>query len=233
MKYIQVVVKVSFALLIIMGLSQCTVTPNEGGTIGPGGEVISGEGICFETEILPLLVSKCGNSGCHNAKDRRDGIDLTSYDAIRREVKSGNPSRSKIIEVMYGNGEEAMPPYPAERMKSDQIRLIENWISDGAKNTTNCASTGPCNINTPVTFKNDVVPILDNFCSGCHRTADPQGGFSFSTYNETKKSVNSNRLLGSIQFKNGFVSMPYNSSKMPSCNVDMIRIWIEEGAMDN
>lgn len=37
-------------------------------------------------------------------------------------------------------------------------------------------------------------------------------------------------LLGSSR---GLEAMPENSKKMPSCNIDLIRIWIEEGAMDN
>ena len=212
-----------------MGLSQCTVTPNEVAT-GPDGEV---EGICFETEILPLLVSRCGNSGCHNAIDKEEGIDLTSYEGIRKEVKPGDPSDSEIIEYMYEKGEDAMPPSPAESLRTEQIKLIEDWISDGAKNTTNCIPAGPCEINTPVSFKNDVLPIIDNYCYGCHSTSDPQGGYSFTTYDETLKSVNDGTLLGSIRFDNGYEAMPENSNKMPTCNIDLIRIWIEEGAMDN
>lgn len=230
MKYIQVVIKVSFAFLIILVVTQCTVTPNEEVTTGPDGEVV---GICFETEILPLLVSRCGSPGCHNSIDREEGIDLTSYETIRKEVKPGNPSDSDIIEYMYETGEDAMPPSPAEPMKKEQIKLVKDWISEGAKNTTNCVSTGPCEVNTPVSFKNDVLPIIDNFCFGCHNSADPQGGYSYSNYNETLKSVNNGTLLGSISFDNGYIAMPYNSSMMPTCNIDLIRIWIEEGAIDN
>lgn len=234
MRLNQVVVKGSFTFFVLMGLSQCTVTPNEEVATGPDGEeVVPFEGICFETEILPLLVSRCGNSGCHNAIDREDGIDLTSYEAILKEVKPGDPSDSEIIESMYERGEDVMPPFPAELMKTEQIKLIEDWISDGAKNTTNCVPSGPCNIDAPVSFKNDVLPIIDNYCYGCHSTVDPQGGYSYSTYNETLKSVNDGTLLGSIRFENGYVAMPENSKKMPSCNIDLIRIWIEEGVVDN
>lgn len=230
MRYIQVVIKMSFIVCIIIGFTKCTVTPNDSVTTGETGQV---EGICFETEILPLLVSRCGSSGCHNATDKADGIDLTSYEEIRKEVKPGDPADSELVEYMYETGEDAMPPSPAEPMKDAQIKLIEDWITDGAKNTTNCVSTGPCEINTPVSFKNDIIPIIDNYCYGCHNTADPQGGYSYSTHSETLKSVDDGTLLGSIRFESGYEAMPENSNKMPSCNIDLIRVWIEEGAMDN
>lgn len=232
MKFNQVIVSGGWAVLLIIGLAQCTVTPNEEVT-DPNGEVVNFEGICFETEILPLMVSRCGNSGCHNATDKADGIDLTSYEAILKEVKPGDPEDSEIIEYMYETGEDAMPPSPAEPLNEVQIKLVEDWISDGAKNTINCESTGPCTIDSPVSFKNDVLPIIDNYCFGCHNTQDPQGGYSYSTHSETMKSVNDGTLMGSILFEDGYVAMPYNSNMMSTCNIDIIRVWIEEGATDN
>ncbi len=225
MQFNQVFVNVSVGLLFLLGLSQCVVTPEE--------SVASLEGICFETEILPLMVSRCGSSGCHNAIDRADGIDLTSYEAILKEVKPGDPGDSEIIEYMYETGEDAMPPSPAEPLKNEQIKLIENWISSGAANTVNCAGIGSCNVNSPISFNRDVLPIIDNYCFGCHNTADPQGGYSYSTHNETLKSVNDGTLMGSIRFETGYEAMPENSNKMPSCDIDLIRLWIDEGAMDN
>ena len=220
----------SLGLFVLMGLTQCVVTPNEA-SVDP----LSGEftGICFETEILPLMVSRCGNSGCHNSTDRADDIDLTTYEGILKEVKPGDPGDSEIIESMYETGEDIMPPPPAEPMKNEQIKLIEDWISDGAKNTTDCVSTGPCNPTSPVSFKDDLLPIIDNYCYGCHNTADPQGGYSYSTHNETMKSVNDGTLMGSIRFESGYEAMPEKSNKMPSCNIDLIQLWIDEGAMDN
>lgn len=230
MKFTQVVINLSFILISVLVLSNCTVSPSEPQLPGENEEFA---GICFETEILPLLVSRCGSSGCHNATDKADDIDLTSYEEIRKEVRPGNPSDSELVEYMYETGEDAMPPSPLEPMKPEQIKLIEDWITDGAKNTTNCVSTGPCEIPTPVSFKNDIIPIIDNYCYGCHNTADPQGGYSYSTHAETLKSVNDGTLLGSIRFESGYVAMPENSNKMPSCNIDLIRVWIEEGALDN
>ena len=230
MKFIQVVVKISLTLLIMVTISQCTVTPNQPTTDPVTGEFV---GICFETQILPLMVSRCGNTGCHNAVDKEEGIDLTSYEGIRKEVKPGKPGDSELIEYMYESGEDAMPPAPTEPLSSEQIKLVEDWISDGAKNTINCAPTGPCNINSPVSFRNDVLPIIDNYCYGCHNTADAQGGYSYSTYNETLKSVNDGSLMGSIKFENGYIPMPENSNKMQTCNIDLIQLWIDEGGEDN
>jgi len=227
MKLNQVVVKMSLGLIVLLGLSQCVVTPNEE-PVDP-----LSEGICFETDILPLMVSRCGNSGCHNSTDKADNIDLTSYQGILKEVKPGNPGDSELIEYMYETGDDIMPPPPAEPLSMEQIKLMEDWISDGARYTINCASSGPCSPTSPVSFITDILPIIDNYCYGCHNTADPQGGYSYSTHNETMKSVNDGTLMGSIRFESGYVAMPENSSKMPACNIDLIQLWIDEGASDN
>jgi len=231
MKFNQVVVKICLGVFVIFGLTQCVVTPEESNIDPITGQLI--DGVCFETEILPLMVSRCGNSGCHNATDRADGIDLTSYEAIRKEVKPGNPGDSELVEYMYETGEDAMPPAPAEPLKSEQIKLVEDWINEGARNTVDCESSGACNVTSPISFKNDVLPIIDNYCYGCHNTADPQGGYSYSTHSETMKSVNDGTLMGSIRFESGYVAMPEDSKMMPTCNIDLIQLWIDEGALNN
>ncbi|MFB0945535.1 MAG: hypothetical protein ACI9V1_000967 [Spirosomataceae bacterium] len=38
--------------------------------------------VCFDTQILPMIVSNCAQSGCHDSKSKRDGYDLTAYDKI-------------------------------------------------------------------------------------------------------------------------------------------------------
>lgn len=211
-------------------ISSCTVTPIENSQVNPGPQF---EGTCFETEVLPILVSRCATSGCHNTIDKADDIDLTSYAEIIKEVEPGNPGDSEIIETMYDNGDDAMPPLPAERVPQGQITVIENWIKEGALNTTDCNNNTNCNLTIEISFANQVIPIIDKYCYGCHSTNDPQGGYAYTTYNETLKSVNDGTLVGSIRFDNGFVAMPHNTNKMPDCEVNTIVTWVEQGAMNN
>ena len=224
--------KLIFALFTTMLFSQCIVTPD----IIPLSEDPTSpqfEGICFETEILPIFVSRCGGPGCHNETDKEDDIILTNYVGIRKELKPGDPRNSEVIEYMYETGEDAMPPSPQDPVPTEQIKRIEKWIADGAWNTTGCEPTGPCDPGSSVSFNSNVLPVIDKYCFGCHNDADPQGGYSYSTYETTMKSVNDGTLLGSIRFENNFVAMPYKTNKMPNCDIEIIVAWVDQGVKNN
>ncbi|MFY8185634.1 MAG: hypothetical protein ACOVLD_06160, partial [Bacteroidia bacterium] len=41
---------------------------------------------CFKEDILPIFVSNCTMSGCHNSIDKKEGYDLSNYDGIMTGV---------------------------------------------------------------------------------------------------------------------------------------------------
>jgi hypothetical protein len=191
------------------------------------------QGICFETEILPLMVSSCGNSGCHNSIDQEEDLDLTHYAGILEIVKKRNPSDSKLIKVVREDEpQDIMPPPPAPPLSQDQIRLLEDWIQEGAPDTVNC-NTSSCTEKNEYSYSEDVYPIFTKYCVGCHNEVTPQGGHQFSSYQGTKLSLESGRLIGSLEFKPGFSSMPLNSAPLPSCQLSTIQSWVAQGAKNN
>ena len=126
---------------------------------------------------------------------------------------------------------DIMPPPPAAALSSEQIAQIGQWIDQGALNNE-CTSIANCDIEN-VTFLNNVQPIVQNKCQGCHSGVAPQGGISLSSYIEIKASVNSGRFLGSINHSSGYAAMPPSSAKLPSCDIDQIMRWINDGAPNN
>lgn len=92
-----------------------------------------------------------------------------------------------------------------------------------------------CNNLFNVSFADDVLPILMLKCatSGCHDAASSQSGYDFENYTGTKKSVDSNRLIGVINHDVGFLAMPPYSPKMEACDIGKIETWVNEGALDN
>jgi mono/diheme cytochrome c family protein len=190
-------------------------------------------GVCFERDVLPIFQSNCTQSGCHNSQDREAGYDLTSYDKIvRKGIEPFDYQSSEIYEVIVKPfGEEAMPQSPYSRLTDEQITTIALWIDEGAKNTTCNDSTG-CN-TTNVTFNASVKPILQNYCYGCHGGGSPQGGIDYNTYNGVKATVVNGKLLGSIQRQSGFSPMPQNGNKLSTCNISIIKAWVDAGAPNN
>lgn len=93
--------------------------------------------------------------------------------------------------------------------------------------------SGECTVPTTLSFKTDVLPILDSRCNSCHAGIAPSAGISLANYTDVMKSVNNGSLMGSITWAAGFSAMPKNSGKMSSCEIQKIQTWIDQGALNN
>lgn len=189
-------------------------------------------GVCFERDVLPLFIANCTQSGCHNATDREDGYDLSSYESIVQQgISPGDYRASKIYQAMVAFGEEVMPPSPYNRLTDAQISTIALWIDEGAEKTT-CDESAICDL-TAVTYSGTIQPLLQNYCNGCHGGSSPLGGIDYNTYNGVKATVTDGSLLGSVRHDNGYSSMPQNGNKLSACNIARIEAWINAGAPNN
>lgn len=112
----------------------------------PGGEPTVVEGPCdpetvyFQEDVLPLIISNCAQSGCHDAASAEDGIVLESFSSIlygddNDLVVPGQPGESELIEVILETDpDKVMPPPPAEPLDPAIVDLIAEWIAQGALN---------------------------------------------------------------------------------------------------
>jgi len=214
---------------LALGLISITIFSCTQDKLDPSFEEI---GICFETEILPIFVSNCTTSGCHNTIDREDGYDLTYYGGIMSGIKPYNTGKSKHLEYMKERGDGQMPPLPSEPVSDENMALIEEWINKGAPNTSNCEN-GSCDSLSNISYAFDIKPIMETYCNGCHNGSSGGGGYDLTTYSGVKFSVNDGSLLGSVRFDSGYEPMPLNSGKISSCRIKTIETWIAEGAPDN
>jgi hypothetical protein len=86
-------------------------------------------------------------------------------------------------------------------------------------------------------FRNDVEPILKNRCISCHQSGNMKGGVDLSDYSKVGQVVSPSNsggspLYGSVAQIFGS-SMPPNGGKLSSGDIETIKIWIDEGALDN
>ncbi|MBP7184250.1 MAG: hypothetical protein KBA06_01990 [Saprospiraceae bacterium] len=182
--------------------------------------------VCFDDQVLPIFVSHCTESGCHNASDREKGLDLTNYESIiSKGITPGDYKSSEIYQSLVTN----MPP--DGRMSNEQIETIALWIEQGANHTT-CAETS-CD-TTSVSYSADILPIVNTYCVGCHSGSSPSGEISYETYAEVKSSVfNNGQFLGSIRHDVGYSEMPKDASQLSNCKIAKIQKWINDGAPNN
>lgn len=188
--------------------------------------------VYFERDVLPILVSNCAQSGCHDEASAQDGVVLTSYDNVMKEVRANRPDDSELFEVITETDpSKVMPPPPASPLSSNQVQLIRDWIEEGAQNLT-CDTTGGCDI-IDVSWSQEVKPILDNQCVGCHNSTRSGGGIMLSTIEQVRAAQANNRFFGSISHQIGFSPMPQGQSRLDRCTLDKIKSWIDDGMRDN
>ncbi len=101
-----------------------------------------------------------------------------------------------------------------------------------------------------VSFKNDVVPIIDNSCIDCHNSDQNMGGLNFETYNSLMESrylnrsqplvikgdASQSRLYLVTHANDPLIRMPpknYGYDHLDDDEIETIKVWINEGAKNN
>lgn len=183
---------------------------------------------CFTKSILPIFISNCSMSGCHNGKDKKAGYDLSNYEGIMQGVKPHHPLLSEIYKVIKGKN-PSMPQQPYSKLSANDVSLIKLWINAGAHSTQYCSS---CD-SSDYSYGTGISPILNAWCVGCHNSGNKNAGVDLSNYTGVSAVVADKRLTGSINHTPGFIAMPQAGYKMDDCEIRTIEKWIEAGHPEN
>ncbi len=214
--------------------------PDTSGNGNNGGNHIPGDTVCFVQDILPMFVSNCASTGCHDAASHTEGYVLTSYATITSNQESivpFNPGESKLFKVITEDeSDDRMPPPPLAALSAEQVQKLRKWIETGAENSDCPEST--CDTTGTVEFSTQVFPIVQTYCTGCHNTANPRGGVNLDNYNGIKTIADLQIngipvLVGTIRRLNGFNPMPPDNTRVPDCDIRQIEIWIDQGRQNN
>lgn len=203
-------------------------------TMDPVGIPCEDDVVYFELQILPLLRSSCAVVGCHDEETREDGVVLTSYQNLveTTDVEPFDLEDTEIYEhITDDDPDDRMPPPPRERLDADKILLIAEWILQGAQNLT-CDPDPTCDLED-VSFAQDVFPLIDTKCQGCHNEVAANGGVMLTNYTTISQVAASGRLYGAIERLPGYTPMPFNQARLPQCEIDVIKAWIDGGMLDN
>ena len=88
----------------------------------------------FESKIRPVLAANC--YGCHSAKLKVSGLDLSSAAGFSKGGERGalvdgtNPEKSPLLAAIGYTGGLKMPP--AGKLKAEEIENIATWVKTGA-----------------------------------------------------------------------------------------------------
>src|SRR5262245_57061398 len=96
-----------------------------------------------------------------------------------------------------------------------------------------------------VSFYKDIRPILQLHCQGCHQPAKSQGGYVLTQYGELFKPGNTGKepvvrgkpeashLVQQITPQDGKTAMPKDKDPLINVQIDKIKQWIAEGAVND
>jgi hypothetical protein len=198
-------------------------------TTGNGGNPPVVARACFTRDILPVIVSRCATTGCHDANAGGERASLTTYTNIMRLVSPGNPGNSTLYTIIVsGSGESKMPPASSPQLSVAEIDSIGKWIGYGALNE-NCGEV--CDTINPVTFSGTIWPIMQTSCTGCHSGTSPSGNVLLASYSNVATVASSGLLLNSLN-GTGVPKMPVGSS-LSACRIRQFDIWIKNGFLNN
>ncbi len=181
---------------------------------------ILGDSICFNTQILPLFVSNCAMTACHNTISKADGYQFTDYAGIKVGINNG-----KILETIKATDPgDRMPP--AGPLPAAQIQLIEKWIAQGA---TEKICTNNCD-TFMVKYTTHIASVISTNCLGCHSgAATSGGGIKLDSYSHVQSQTMNGKLICSVQQAGGCSPMPKYANKLSFCDIRKIELWKAAG----
>lgn len=191
--------------------------------------------VYFDRDLLPILKSNCAKSGCHDAITHQEDIILDNFENVMASgiVKPFNLNGSDMFEVITETDpDKRMPEPPNQKLTAEQITLISKWILQGAKDLTCDETAGQCD-TTNITYSGFVAPLLTTYCVGCHSGGAPSGNIVLNLHAGVQAVALNGRLIGAITWANGFQQMPKGSGKLSDCNIQKIKAWINNGALNN
>ena len=217
-----------FTLAIVaLGINSCTHAP----FVLPENQRTNDPNICFERDILPIFISNCTQSGCHNAQSNKSGYVLDSYNnIIKKGIVPGNYAASKIwMSVVYNTGEGGKMPKNAPALTATELDLIKRWIAYGAVDSGAC--TNSCD-TANFTYNKAILPLIQTYCVGCHNSASAPGG-GLTDYTSIMTAAVNGRMIGDISHQAGYNAMPKGGLTLSDCQVTQVKKWVAAGALNN
>lgn len=87
----------------------------------------------------------------------------------------------------------------------------------------------PPNCPDTVSFTNEVLPIIQNNCSGCHSAGN---GTAYTFTNHGNIAASADAIIGSMK-GNGYQLMPQGGPALADTLIQKVECWIFQGKLNN
>lgn len=83
-----------------------------------------------------------------------------------------------------------------------------------------------------VSYSGTIAPIMNTNCNDCHGGSSPAANVKTDTYDDLKTIADDDRLWGVVNHEAGYSPMPKDRPKLNDCNLKKIRVWLDNGALN-
>jgi hypothetical protein len=86
-----------------------------------------------------------------------------------------------------------------------------------------------------VRYSVEIKAIFDAKCNSCHAGVNASGNIRLETYQNVKTYIDASgpRLVSSIAQDGNASAMPQGQPKLPDCDIDKVKIWVNAGYPEN
>src|SRR5678810_950382 len=151
--------------------------------------------VSFHKDIKPLFTATC--NGCHRPEKSKGDLDMTTHAALMKggkhgvSVVPGEPTKSKLVEMI--SGPEPEMPDEGDPLKPEQVKLVERWILEGAKDDT--PAFGTAKVEPPVYT---LAPVVSSLAFSPDGTLLAVNGHHEIVLHKSDGSVIVGRLVGEV-----------------------------------
>jgi hypothetical protein len=108
------------------------------------------------------------------------------------------------------------------------------WLGSCSKESADrlAGNTATCD-TTNVSYSKQILPILQDNCYSCHQGSNPPSGIDLSDFSILQTHVKNGDLTSAVTHTGTVTPMPYGLPMLPSCEVNTIVAWVDQGALNN
>jgi hypothetical protein len=214
-------------VILLFPFYSCTQDPNDISDI---------EAICFDTQVLPILKTSCGISGCHDGSEEH--FTVGGYVSIMELVQPGDPRGSKLYKIITDIRNDDMMP-PDNPLTRTQRNIIQVWIAQGANETLCSPDTGEIP-DERICFVQDILPVILSSCGvpGCHDQVTAEEDYVFTDYSGIMDGIepfnaNESEIYEAVTETGDDIMPPPPRAPLTTQQIDALKEWIEEGALNS
>ena len=104
-------------------------------------------------------------------------------------------------------------------------------IASCSKSTGTSKSFSSSDCTSTISYKTDIQPIMNSYCTSCHQPSNAKGGYTLTTYSGV--TSNTSKVLASMLHNSGAKAMPENADQLSDDLLKKMYCWVNQVAKNN